>query len=507
MPIRLRLALWSGAILAAGLIGFSVLIYLLTGHTLRSAADDTIASRAERIHELLAAPPAEDLTTGQQQKRLVRIAQVFRSQDLSVLLLDEHGKVLAQSQGVRLPAPGCESNCRRWAGHPYLAVSALSHDAFYDRDMLGVPFRIFAMARGPTDHVRYILVGHSVKSIDDTLRMLLTVLLGGSAICLSLVCAAAWFLARRALAPIAAITTTAARIAESGDFAGRVRGSTSQDEVGRLTATFNTMLNRLEALHAAQRRFVSDASHELRAPLTTIRGNAELLLLDPTTPPEEREAALRDIAEEAARLTRLVEGLLALARGDARQRWRPQPLRLHELVLSACQSLTERPRCPAVTLARNDPVLVHADPDRLEQLLIILLDNACKYTPPDGRVSCSLLVEGRWATLTVRDTGIGIHPDDLPHIFERFYRADRARTHEWPTAAAAAFDAGAVPGTGLGLAIARQIVEEAGGTIVAESEPGMGTAFSVHLPLYELQQAVTARAPARAEAAARPSHV
>jgi signal transduction histidine kinase len=151
--------------------------------------------------------------------------------------------------------------------------------------------------------------------------------------------------------------------------------------------------------------------------------------------------------------------------------------------------MAERPHCPAIATARVDPALVYADPDRLEQLLIILLDNACKYTPPDGHISCTLRIDERWAMMTVSDTGIGIHPDDLPHIFERFYRADRARTHERPTRGGDAFDAGTVPGTGLGLAIARQIVEEAGGTVAARSERGEGTAFIVHLPRYEPHQA------------------
>ena len=159
-------------------------------------------------------------------------------------------------------------------------------------------------------------------------------------------------------------------------------------------------------------------------------------------------------------------------------------MRLHDLLLSVSQSAVERPRCPEVTLTRNDPVLVHADPDRLEQLLIILLDNACKYTPPEGHVYCSLEAAARSAALTVRDTGTGIHPDDLPHIFERFYRADRARTHGWPTNGDAPPGAGGVPGTVLGLAIARQIVDEANGAISATSQVGAGATFLVRIPRY-----------------------
>ena len=151
------------------------------------------------------------------------------------------------------------------------------------------------------------------------------------------------------------------------------------------------------------------------------------------------------------------------------------------MVTAACQSLAERRGIPRLILARSAPVLVHADPDRLEQLLIILLDNAVKYTPAGGTVTVSLRAEDGWAVLQVRDTGIGIHPDDLPHIFERFYRADTARSRD-AGAGQAATAPGAVPGTGLGLAIARQIVDEAGGTIAAERAPGQGALFTVRLP-------------------------
>lgn len=502
MPIRLRLALWSGAILAAGLLGFSALIYLLAGHTLRASADTTIVGRARRVDALLITTPSEHLTSQERRARFARIAQVFSSSGVAVLLLDDRGAIVAQSQGMDLPPPCCAAR----TALRFQPVTRLAPDSFYERQVGRDPFRAFVLRRSAPGVVRYVVVGHSIQDIEHTLRTLLTLLIAGSAICLGLVCAAAWFLARRALAPIAAITNTAARIAESGDFVDRVHGSARNDEVGRLAATFNTMLNRLEELHAAQRRFVSDASHELRAPLTTIRGNAELLLLDPLAPPDERDDALRDIAEEAARLTRLVEGLLALARGDARQRFRPQPVRLHDLLLSACQAMAERPRCPEVTLTRNDPALVHADPDRLEQLLIILLDNACKYTPPDGHVYCSLEADARWVALTVRDTGAGIHPDDLPHIFERFYRADRARTHEWPTNGDAPAGTGGVPGTGLGLAIARQIVEEANGAISVTSQVGAGATFLVRLPRYVPGHALPRQGAGARETVADSSH-
>lgn len=482
MPIRLRLALWCGTILAVGLLAFSSLIYLLVGQTLRSAADQVIAGRAHRVDTLLST--AGQGEPGYGRAELNRAVQIFSSPGVAVALLDAKGAVLARTPGSAVPLP---------AAHDRLP--ALS---YYEGTVAGEAFRVFLLRRTVPGPARYILVGHSVKDIADTLATLLVLLLVGSAICLALVAAAAWLLALRALRPISALTSTADTIARSGDFSSRVHARTGRDEVGRLAATFNAMLNRLAELHAAQRRFIADASHELRAPLTTIRGNAELLLLDPAAPAAEREDSLRDIAAEATRLTRLVEGLLALARGDAGYLGRPQPIRLHELLTSAVQSMAERRHVPGIALEHCDEVIVAGDPDRLEEVLINLLDNALKYTPAGGMVTCALRYEDGWAVLSVRDTGIGIAPEDLPHVFERFYRADRSRSRVEGEGTLQGSDS-AVPGTGLGLAIARQIVEEAGGAISAESRLGEGSLFTVRLPAVEVHDhpEVLAARPAR----------
>jgi two-component system OmpR family sensor kinase len=470
MPIRLRLALWCGTILAAALLCFAGLLWLVAGHTLSDAADQIIRGRADRVDTLLSA----DTVNRQSPARVVK---VFSSPGVTVVLAGARGAVLAQSIGGDLPPPRCVGACPhgRWAG-----LVGLPNQSYYDRQVEGQPFRVFVLRRADPGPVRYILVGHDINYIDDTLQTLLALLAAGSVLCLALVVAAAWRFAERALAPIATVTGTAASIAQSGDLAARVEAPVRRDEVGNLAATFNSMLERLAETREAQRRFVSDASHEIRAPLTTIRGNAELLLLDPTTTPTDRADALRDIATEAARLTRLVDGLLALARGDAGRRSPPQPVRLQDLLTVQMNAMAERADAPHVLLGQCAPALVRADPDRLEEVVINLLDNAVKYTPPSGAVTCTLGTEAGWAILEVRDTGIGIHPDDLPHIFERFYRADRAHgRYEFESTSLTQ----SVPGSGLGLAIARQIVEEAGGTLTVESTLGEGSCFTLHLPL------------------------
>ena len=231
---------------------------------------------------------------------------------------------------------------------------------------------------------------------------------------------------------------------------------------------------RLKALVEAQKRFVADASHELRAPLTAIQGNLEILTRFKNMKPKDREEAMTEAVREAQRLSRLVNDMLALARGDAGVEVRHQPLNLSQLLREAFEEARHLSQTHRLELGFLDEVRLVGDRDRLKQLAIILLDNALKYTPEGGTVRLELrqleLHQGRVAEFRVSDTGIGIAPEDLPRVFERFYRADQSRRR----------DPG---GTGLGLSIARWIVEQHGGEIWLESELGQGTTVVVRLPL------------------------
>jgi signal transduction histidine kinase len=266
------------------------------------------------------------------------------------------------------------------------------------------------------------------------------------------------------------MTETAQTITLSQDLTRRIEMPTHQDELGRLAKTFNEMLESIEAASSAQQRFVSDASHELRAPLTAIQGNLELLSRHRSMPEVEREVALAEVTREANRLSRLVADLLALARADAGVPLKHRLLDLDEVVLGAYHEAHQLSQGQTLTLEPFEPVQVTGDEDRLKQLVLILLDNALKYTPAHGHVTLGLQRLETGSKITVRDTGVGIPPEDLPHVFERFYRADPARGR----------DPG---GTGLGLPIAHWIVEQHGGKITLESHPGQGTLATVYLPL------------------------
>jgi signal transduction histidine kinase len=242
------------------------------------------------------------------------------------------------------------------------------------------------------------------------------------------------------------------------------------DEVGQLTATVNDMLGRLEGSFDTQQRLVADVSHELRTPLTTIQGNLDLLRRGAAEDPAMRTESLAAIGNETARMRRLVNDLLLLAQADAGLRLQLQPVELDTLLLDVYRQgqMISQGTGVRVRLGAEDQAVVLGDADRLRQLLLNLVDNGIKYTPAGGDVTLTLKREAGWILVSVADTGCGIPQEDLPHIFERFYRADRSRTRPG--------------GAGLGLSIAKWVAEAHGGEIEVESEQGQGTVFTLYLP-------------------------
>jgi two-component system OmpR family sensor kinase len=318
--------------------------------------------------------------------------------------------------------------------------------------------------------VAVLQVARSTGSLDETRRLLALALLGTGGAGLAVSLGLGWWLAGLTLSPVRRVTQTAREIALSGEPDRRLDYHGPHDELGVLAATFNTMLDRLSTVLAAQRRFVADASHELRTPMTTLRLNLHSLLRQPyDDDPDERREVLRDMADEIDRLSRLVAGLLELARADAGRRPPSEPVALDEVAREVAHTLAPL-AAGRLGLDRLDPVDVTGSRDGLRQVLLILVDNALKFSPPDRPISLRVQLDramGR-VLLEVEDRGPGIATEDLPHLFERFYRSAAARQ---------------TSGTGLGLAIARTIVEEHGGTIVVESALGRGSTFRVSLPL------------------------
>jgi two-component system OmpR family sensor kinase len=312
-----------------------------------------------------------------------------------------------------------------------------------------------------------IQVARSLADMDGTLNTLREALLLGGLVATVLAFGAGWVLAGTALLPIRRITQSAQSIGEAQDFGRRVEYAGPRDELGRLAMTLNAMLARLQEAYQAQRRFVADASHELRTPLTSIRGNLGLVQREPPIAEADRVAVLADLVSEGERLSRLVSDLLLLARSDAGRQLRQEPVPIGPVLADLTRMLGVSYPGRTVRVEGHPDVTVLGDPDALTQVLLILLDNALKFTPADGTVSVDVTMDRRLVSIAVRDTGPGIAPEALPRIFDRFYQGDAAR---------------AGTGTGLGLAIAKTLVEGQHGSIVVRSEVGRGSTFTVTLP-------------------------
>jgi heavy metal sensor kinase len=315
-----------------------------------------------------------------------------------------------------------------------------------------------------------IILFTPLEAIDRELAEVRSVLLAAGPVALLLSGGLAYGLARKALAPMESLRrSTDAVTADRLD--QRLPVLEPHDELGRLTQTINGMIARLERSFAEVRRFTADASHELRTPLTILRTEVEAALGKPRSP-EEYGQLLGTVLEELGRMSRLTDQLLALSRRDAGvEQFAPVPVPLHTLVAGVVDTLRPLAEARGVRLRYDEdgPVHVLGDEGRLRQVVINLLDNALKYTPEGGTVSVRVGPGARVGTVVVADTGIGIPPEHLPHVFDRFYRVDKARSR-------------AEGGTGLGLSIARSIVTAHGGSIDLTSTPTEGTVCTVLLP-------------------------
>jgi two-component system OmpR family sensor kinase len=469
VSLRLRLALWYGGL--TGLVVLLISVFTYAEHT-RSHYDDV-----DQTLVVAAAHFNDDYGRAPNPARLKQLLDTPIAPGVALQLYGPKGEALAR--GLAQPVPRVQPLVV--LAHPSvppfdrvagLAPALLGVDAGrgrfgIGRDSQGRRWRVYVLPVAGTH--RYVVAAASLDHIDAAVsgyRKLALLLTIGAALITLL---AGWLLASRALRPVGLLTETAGRIARSRRFSQRVPVLNQQDEMGRMATTFNQMLESLEQAYELQHRFIADASHELRAPLTAIQGNLELLERQPTMPDSDRAEAVHEASREAHRMARLVADLLALARADAGASLRKERVELDWVVLEALREARHLAHGQRIEVEAIEPVLVQGDGDRLKQLILILLDNAIRYTPANGQIALALRRDAAMARVTVRDSGMGVPPEDLPHVFERFYRADPARAR----------DPG---GTGLGLAIAKWIVEQHGGEIEIASEPGHGAEVTVRLP-------------------------
>jgi two-component system, OmpR family, sensor kinase len=478
VSIRYRLTLLNLAVLCGALALFSTIIYALLAWNLDREITESLQQQYTQIDAstnrflIVPGPAGQQLLVPNQRP------DTFSSEELDVFVQ------IAQLDGV-IPEGGRSSNLRDLQLPLDEATLRVVRDGetILAREVVvgGRRMRLYSGPMyAPIDRRRVVVgviqVARSLERTEATLN-LVRLLLGVAGLGSLLVAGVAgWVASGRALAPLKRLTRAVREIGTTRDLSQRVPSNGRADEVGHLALTFNEMLAELQAAQnglatslETQKRFLADASHELRTPLTTIRGNVEMLRRFAAVTDGDREAALADIDSEAERMSRLVNQMLSLARADTTQPAAKEPLDLAPIVEESARQLALLARAQGLTTvaAPIESVRVLASPDAVRQLLLILIDNAIKYTPAPGEIRLSLTRTETQAIVEVGDTGIGIETDKLPHIFERFYRADPARAGE---------------GGGLGLAIARGLVGALNGQIEVASTPGQGSTFRIALP-------------------------
>ena len=437
MTFRTRIAVSAAAAVALTVVAASILLYLVAREQLLAPVDEALEVRAAQI----SAQQLGILPGGPGGQSYLAVRPEFGEARGYVQLVRTDGSVLAPPrQDVRIPVDD-----------EVLAVAGAQGAAYWtDVTVDGTHLRVFTFAYGPDAAVQ---VARPMTEVDESLRriglVLLLIAAGGIVIAAGL----GLVVARAALSPVRELTETVERVSETQDLSERIEVS-GNDELSRLATSFNAMLGALEESTRAQRQLVADASHELRTPLTSVRTNIEVLAGDRMLPPEDRTRLLSDVVEQLGEMTTLISELIELARAE-QMTTEPEDVRLDLLVADAVER-ARRNRPEVVYNVELEPAVVQGVQATIERAVGNLLDNAAKWSPAGGEVEVAVR-DGR---LIVRDHGPGIADEDLPYVFDRFYRARAAR---------------GLPGSGLGLAIVRQVAESHGGDVVAEQAEGGGT--------------------------------
>lgn len=459
MSLRVRLTLLYSTLVMGILLVFGSVVYSLVSVALINYIDDQLDATVHDIVSVTRVDPiGGDLS-------IIRFPPLEMTANVYVQIWGRNGNLMTSSPGLSQFTESLDPENLRISQPVYHETS------FKDVHLrvLNVPLIIDGRPVGT------LQAAASLDVVDTAREVLLYIMAVATIIAVLLAAYGSWLAVGRALAPLDSMAETAEQINRADDLARRIpyAGPSKRDEIGSLIEAFNQTLERLETLFTSQQRFLADVSHELRTPLTVIKGNVDLMRrmknLD--------EESLTSIDQEAGRLTRLVGGLLLLAQAESGSvSLTMNPVELDTLLLEVFQEMNvmagEKVK---LHLTEIDQVQVNGDRDRLKQVLLNLVGNAIQYTPQNGDVFLSLGKVAKQARLIIRDTGPGIPAEDLPHIFDRFYRAEKSRTR------------GKTTGFGLGLSIANWIVEKHGGRIEVDSKDGQGTTFCIWLPLYSEQ--------------------
>ncbi len=450
-------ALATGITLAVSLL-VCIALYLGIRHSLYHEVDAFLAGEIMEFRAILSAARG-DLDDVQ---RRIRAELGSRQRgDLTFRLLDVDGRVLLTSH----PSNGLPD--------PWPVPTQPAADMLFRTESgseLAAHTRTASQWVAAVGATRIVQATYLLDQVNTSLTRFLQICAAALAAATVLAVVGGRILAARSLKPVAKMVSAARKISVE-NLRQRLERTESGDELDVLAATFNEMFERLEKQVAQIRQFTADAAHELRTPLAALRGNAEVALSS-KRPPDELRTAIAESIEEYDRLSRIADDLLLLARADAGQEFiRRARMRLDAAVGDVVDLFAPLAEAHGISLrcSAAEEVWIEGDDGRVRQMVGNLLDNAIKHTPTGGRVDVNLAASNGTAELTLRDTGAGIPPEHLPHVFDRFYRADRARTREG--------------GAGLGLSISKTIVQAHQGDVRLSSETGQGTTVCVCLPI------------------------
>ena len=471
MPLRQRLALYGTGVAAAGVLLFIAVLSGLGGSGVRDDQDRALGVMADAAAASLQSGAATSTA------RPLVVIDLAASTEPFLLVLSLDGAVRYSSGLLNGAPPRVPAAVVVEANEQGRSVATVAAPGVASRDADAPALRLAARKWASASDGGIVVAGQTTAFPGNQLAGLRAFLVIAAIVTLIVVAIVSWLVAGRAVRPLVTLAKTTEAIGTTGDLSQRLALSQSHDEVGRLTTSFNAMVARLQtsqadlaAALAAQQRFVADASHELRTPLSTIRTNAEFLRERPEASPEDRNAAVADVVSEAERMSRLVDGLLMLARADAgvpMEERRPVDLRAvaTEEARRFLAPGRTRDAPHSVAVSAEGSALVSGDADALGRAIRILLENAFQHGSPP--VAIAILREDDRISVEVRDSGPGLPKGTEERVFERFYRADPARSGE---------------GTGLGLSIARAIAQTHGGTIRASTAEGGGAAVTIDLP-------------------------
>ena len=434
MSLRTRVTLGAGIAVLVAVVAVSIVVYLVVRDNLHEQIDDSLAHRPLGEQEVVHGPSTLPLN-------------VPLVQDVFMQIVDRDGDIVTAFNDRRLPVTADVLEIARGEGD----------EVFFDANVDGMAVRVYATRAGQGMALQ---VGRSLAEVDAALRQLVFALVAISVAAVALAALIGRLVAAAAAAPVQRVAYAAETVAKTGDLSHHI-AVPGGDDLGRLASSFNTMLDALSGSLALQRQLVADASHELRTPLATVRTNVEVLARADELPADERALLIRDTVAQISELTRLVNDLVELARGDGQE----EPFTVIDLY--------ELTRSVVDVVGRNYPSIefkvdgvtceIRGSSGRISRAVSNLVDNAAKWSSPATVVEITV----REGAVSVRDHWPGVDPSDLPHLFDRFYRSAEART---------------MPGSGLGLAIVKQVADSHAGTVTAAAAPGGGALFVMRFP-------------------------